>query len=158
MEEHTESSSINNENIDNFETTLPVVEALTTPFPQTIAARHAATLQKIKAREKDIQTYKRQIQELDFAIAIQESYAINIQNGEHISHLSSAPPADSEITDAATLRATQAQEAEILLQEEEINSLLQSLASKKNEYAHRTHQQVTSPAPRIPAETPGPHR
>jgi hypothetical protein len=96
--------NIENENIESIDidTTSPFVDVLTTPFPQTIAARHAATLKKIQAREKDIQTYKRQIQELDFAIAIQESCAINIQNGELISPLPSAPPADTETTDAAT--------------------------------------------------------
>ena len=84
MDQDKEQSSENSDNIDNIEsidTTLPFVDALTTPFPQTIAARHAITLKKIKARENDIQTYiqtyKRQIQELDFAIAIQESYALN---------------------------------------------------------------------------------
>ena len=140
MDQNKEQSSATIDNIDNIEnidTPLPFVDALTTPFPPTITARHAVTLQKIKAREKDIQTYKRQIQELDFAIAIQESYALNIENAALISPLPSAPPADSETTDAATLRATQAQEREILLQEEEINSLLQSLASKKQEYATR---------------------
>ena len=159
MDHNNEQSSANIDNIDNIEnidTTLPFVDALTTPFPPTITARNAVTLQKIKAREKDIQTYKRQIQELDFAIAIQESYALNIQHAELISPLPSAPPADSETIDAVTLRAAQAQEREILLQEEEINSLLQSLASKKQEYAKRTMQH--SPTLRRTLETPGPHR
>ncbi len=50
----------NIESIENIDTTLPFVDALTTPFPQIIAARHAVTLKKIQAaRVKDIQTYKR---------------------------------------------------------------------------------------------------
>jgi hypothetical protein len=54
------SDNINNfaniESIDNINTAtqLPLVDALTAPFPQTIAGRHAATLRKIQARERDI--------------------------------------------------------------------------------------------------------
>jgi hypothetical protein len=67
------------DNIDNIDNTeLPLVTALTTPFPQTIEGPHATTLRKIKEREREIQQYKRQIQELDFAIAIQESYNLNL--------------------------------------------------------------------------------
>ncbi len=57
--DNTHSSNIDNiENIDNIDTApqLSLVDALTTPFSQTIASRHAATLRKIQAREKDIQT------------------------------------------------------------------------------------------------------
>jgi hypothetical protein len=84
MDNDKEQSSDNVDNIANIEsidtdTTLPFVDALTAPFPQTITARHAATLHKIQAREKDIQKYQRQIQELDFAIAIQESYILRDQ-------------------------------------------------------------------------------
>ena len=75
MDQQQEKSSDNIDNIDNIDNTeLPFVTALTTPFPQTSVGPHAETLRKIKEREKDIQRYKRQIQELDFAIAIQESY------------------------------------------------------------------------------------
>ncbi len=64
MDQDKEQSSANIDNIDNIDsidTTLPFVDAFTTPFPQSIAARHAVTLKKINARENDIQTYKRQI-------------------------------------------------------------------------------------------------
>ena len=75
MDQQQEQSSDNIDNIDNIDNTeLPFVTALPTLFPQTSVGPHAETLRKIKEREKDIQRYKRQIQELDFAIAIQESY------------------------------------------------------------------------------------
>jgi hypothetical protein len=71
MEKQQEQSSDNIDNIDNIDNTaMPFVIALTTPFTQTSVGPHAATLSKIKERERDIQRYKRQIQELDFAIAI----------------------------------------------------------------------------------------
>ncbi len=50
----------------------------------------------------------------------------------------------------------QAHANEIIQQEEQIHSLLQSLAEKKRDYANR--QKITSPAPRLFVETPGPHR
>ncbi len=79
MENDNTTSSAHIDNIDNTE--LPLVTALTTTFPQTIEGPHAPTLRKIKEREREIQNYKRQIQELDFAIAIQESYNLNIEKG-----------------------------------------------------------------------------
>jgi hypothetical protein len=108
---HSSDNIENTANIDRIEnidtdTQLPLVDALTTPFLKTIVGRHAATLRKIQAREKDIQAYKRQIQDLDFAIAIQESYALNIQKGKLISHLPSDPPTDPTTSAADTLRAT----------------------------------------------------
>ncbi len=69
MEHKEEQSSENIDNIDNIDNTeMPFVTALTTPFPQPTASPHAETLQKTKERERAIQRYKRQIQELDFAI------------------------------------------------------------------------------------------
>jgi hypothetical protein len=58
--------------------------------------------------------------------------------------------------DAASLKDIQARETEILQQDEEIQALMQSLAMKKRDLT--TRQQVKSPEPRLPAETPGPHR
>ena len=69
---------------DNIDQEMPFVTALTTPFPQSNAGPHAETLSKIKERERDIQKYKRQIQELDFAIAMQEAYNTNIEQSHLI--------------------------------------------------------------------------
>jgi hypothetical protein len=95
MENDNTTSSANIEHIDNIDnidnTELPLVTALTTPFPQTIEGPHATILRKIKEREREIQKYKRQIQELDFAIAIQESYNMNIgTRGAHTSFILSS--------------------------------------------------------------------
>ena len=98
---------------------MPFVTALTTPFPQTSVGPHAETLSKIKERERDIQRYKRQIQELDFAIAIQESYKINMDQSDLIPRTSSAPPPGVEHLDEAMAQ-------EIKQQEEQIQSLMQS--------------------------------
>ena len=54
----------------NFDGEPPLVTALTTPFLRNTARATADTLRKIEARNKDIQHYTRQIQELDFAIVI----------------------------------------------------------------------------------------
>ena len=151
MDQQQEQSSDNIDNIDNTE--LPFVTALTTPFPQTSVGPHAETLRKIKEREKDIQRYKRQIQELDFAIAIQESYKLNMDKSDLIPRTSSAPPPAAEHLDEEILSA---QEQEIKQQEAQIQSLMQSLATKRQDYANK--QQVTSPALRRTVETPGPHR
>ncbi len=78
-------NNFDNINIDtNIDSTLPLVTALTTPFARNTARDTAETLRKIEARNKDIQRYKRQIQELDFAIAIQESYKLNIDNSDNL--------------------------------------------------------------------------
>ncbi len=128
---------------------MPFVTALTTPFPPTFVRPHAETLSKIKKRERDIQRYKRQIQELDFAIAIQESYKINLDQSDLIPRTSSASPPAVEHLDEAMAQ-------EIKKQEEQIQSLMQSLSTKRQEYANK--QYVTSPALRRTVETPGPHR
>jgi hypothetical protein len=148
MENDKTTSSANIDIIDNTE--LPLVTALTTPFPQTIEGPHATTLRKIKEREREIQNYKRQIQELDFAIAIQESYNLNIAQGALLPRSSPAPPVDLDSLESAE------HANEIMKQDEQIHSLLQSLADRKRDYAQK--QQITSPAPPITVETPGPHR
>ena len=158
MEKGNRHSSDNTENIahidsiENIDTNneLPLVTALTTPFTQSIEGPHATTLRKIKERAREIQQYKRQIQELDFAIAIQEAYNLNIADAATLPRSSSAPPVDLDSLKAAE------HANEILQQEEQIHSLLQSLADKKRDYAQK--QKITLPAPRIPVETPGPHR
>ena len=147
MEHKEEQSS------DNIDQDLPFVTALTTPFPQSNAGPHAETLSKIKERERDIQKYKRQIQELDFAIAMQEAYNTNIEQSHLIPRTASAPPPTAEHLDEELLLA---QEQEIQEQEAQIKSLMQSLATKRQDYANK--QQVTSPALRRTVETPGPHR
>ncbi len=129
---------------------------MTTPFLRSTARDTAATLRKIEARNKDIQHYKRQIQELDFAIAIQESYKLNIDHSDNLLQSSSAPNEAMDQSDAASLRDLQAREIDILKQQEEIKTLMQSLAMKKRDLQQRQH--VKSPEPRLPAETPGPHR
>ncbi len=98
---------------------MPFVTALTitTPFPQTNAGPHAETLGKIKERERDIQRYRRQIQELDFAIAMQEAYNINIEQCNLITRTSSAPPQFGEHLDEELLFA---REQEIKEQEAQI--------------------------------------
>ena len=151
MEKQEEQSSDNIENIDQ---AMPFVTALTTPFPPTNVGPHTETLSKIKERERDIQRYKRQIQELDFAIAMQEAYNINIEQCNLITRTSSAPPQAVEHLDEELLFA---REQEIKEQEAQIKSLMQSLATKRQDYANK--QQVTSPAlRRTVVETPGPHR
>ncbi len=126
---------------------------MTTPFLRNTARDTAATLRKIEARNKDIQHYKRQIQELDFAIAIQESYKLNIDHSDTLPHSSSAP---LDPQDANSLQENDEREIAIRQQEEEIYALMQSLAMKKRDSQQR--QQFKSPEPRLPAETPGPHR
>ncbi len=90
MSEHEKQQGHSSDNIEhsfdntNIDPTLPLVTALTTPFVRNTARDTAETLQKIEARNKDIQRYKRQIQELDFAIAIQESYKLNIDNSDNL--------------------------------------------------------------------------
>ncbi len=138
MENQQEQSSDNIDNIDNIDNTaMPLVTELTTPFPQTSVGPHAETLRKIKERERDIQRYKWQIQELDFAIATQESYKINMDQSDLIPHTSSAPPPAVEHLD-------EAMEQEIKQQEAQIQSLIQSLSTKRQDYANK--QYVTSPA------------
>jgi hypothetical protein len=150
MEKQQEQSSDNIDNIDNIDNTaMPFVTALNTPFPPTFVGPHAETLSKIKERERDIQRYKRQIQELDFAIAIQESYKINMDQCDLIPRTSSAPPPAIEHLDEAMAQ-------EIKQQEEQIQYLMHSLSTKRQDYANK--QYVTSPAPRRTVETPGPHR
>ena len=114
---------------------------------------HPCSYSSRNTRNKDIQHYKRQIQELDFAIAIQEWYKINIDHSDTLLHSSSAP---LNPLDAASLKEIQDRENEILQQEEEIQNLMQSLAMKKRYLTTRQH--AKSPEPRLPAETPGPHR
>ena len=104
MEHQEEQSS------DNIDQDLPFVTALTTPFPQSNAGPHAETLSKIKERERDIQKYKRQIQELDFAIAIQEAYNTNIEQSHLIPRTASAPPTTAEHLDEELLLALWIQE------------------------------------------------
>jgi hypothetical protein len=55
-----------------------------------------------------------------------------------------------------SLKEIHAREIEILQQEEEIKTLMQSLAMKTRDLTTRQH--VKSPEPRLRAETPGPHR
>ncbi len=93
---------------------------------------------------------------MDFAIAIQESYKLNIDKSDNLPHSSSAPNEAPDQLDAASLEALQAREIEILTQEEEIKTLMHSLAMKKRDF--NTRQHVKSPEPRLPTETPGAHR
>ena len=65
MEHKEEQSS------DNIDQDLPFVTALTTPFPQSNAGPHAATLSKIKERERDIQ----KIQETNTRARLRYCYA-----------------------------------------------------------------------------------
>ena len=141
----------------NIESTLPFVTALTTPFTRNTARDTAETLRKIEARNKDIQRYKRQIQELDFAIAIQESYKLNIDKSDHLPHSSSAPTEALDPQDTDYLKQEEEiREIALRQQEAEIHDLIQSLALKKRDLQQRQH--VTYPEPRLPAEAPGPHR
>ncbi len=129
-EQENEHSSDNKEHIiDNFDTINTdgdpsLVTALTTPFLRNTARDTAATLRKIEARNKDIQHYTRQIQELDFAIAIQESYKLNIDHSDNLLQSSSGPNEVMDQLDAASLRDLQAREIDILKQEEEIKTLM----------------------------------
>ena len=157
-QQHGHSSDNIARNFDNtnFDREQPLVTAMTTLFIRNPARDTAETLRKIDAMNNDIQHYKRQIQELDFAIAIQESYKLNIDHSDHLLHSSSAPNAALDPLDAVSLKDIQARETEILRQEEEIHALVQSLAMKKRDLTTRQH--AKSPEPRLPAETPGPHR
>jgi hypothetical protein len=128
---HSPDNIARNFDNTNFDGELPLVTALTTPFIRNTARDTADTLRKIEARNKEIQHYKRQIQELDFAIAIQESYKLNIDNSDNLTHSSSAPNEAMDPQDAGSLQENKEREIAIRQQEEEIHALMQSLAMKK---------------------------
>jgi hypothetical protein len=86
QQRHSSDKIARNFDNTNIDGEPPLVTALTTPFLRNTARDTADTLRKIEARNKDIQHCKRQIQELDFAIAIQESYKLNIDHSDTLPH------------------------------------------------------------------------
>jgi hypothetical protein len=161
MESSQQQSSSNIENIDsNMDKELPFVDALVTPNPGANlrgTLNHVATLlQKLQEKEREIKQHLKHIQELEFTIDIQEAHKQNLIAERTISRLPSSPPATSEHLGNAPSFPLTAQEAEIMQDEQALQLLIQSIALKKHAYAQR--QQTQSPEPRLPAETPGPHR
>ncbi len=100
---HSSDNIARNFDNTNFDGEPPLVTALTTPFIRNPARNTAETLRKIEARNKDIQHYKRQIQDLNFAITIQESYKLNIDHSDNLLHSSSASITVLDPLDAASL-------------------------------------------------------
>ncbi len=100
--ERQESSIIDRDsvNIDkdpNFDSELvdsPIVTSLTTPHPQAsgFVRAHVASLRKIQEQEQQIKKHQRRIQELEFAIAIQDAHTLNIKQSEKIPLTPSQPP------------------------------------------------------------------
>jgi hypothetical protein len=100
--ERQESSIIDRDsvNIDqdpNFDSELvdpPIVTSLTTPHPQASGSirAHVASLRKIQEQEQVIKQHQRKIQELEFAIAIQDAHTLTITQSEKISLTPSQPP------------------------------------------------------------------
>ncbi len=90
--ERQESSIIDRDsvNIDkdpNFDSELvdsPIVTSLTTPQPQSSGCvrTHVASLRKIQEQEQVIQKHQRKIQELEFAIAVQDAHTLTIRQSE----------------------------------------------------------------------------
>jgi hypothetical protein len=80
-----------------------------------------------------------------------------IQNLLQGAQISSRPSSVSPSTRGPKpQRQFTAQELDIVQQEQEIASLILTLESKKSEYAKM--KRAVSPDPRLPIETPGPHR
>jgi hypothetical protein len=147
------------DNIDNIDSIdrdqePPFVDALTTPFAQPIVKRHAATLRRLQEQERKIQRQQHKIHELEYEAHIKEAHHHNLLQGAQIS---SRPSSVSPSTRGPTPQHQfTAQEMDIVQQEQEIASLILSLESKKSEYAQM--KRAVSPEPRLPIETPGPHR
>jgi hypothetical protein len=99
--ERQESSIIDRDsvNIDkdpNFDSELvdSIVTSLTTPHPQASGSvrAHVASLRKIQKHEQVIKQHQQKIQELEFAIAIQDAHTLTITQSEEISLTPSQPP------------------------------------------------------------------
>ena len=146
--------------IDNFDnidrTELPVVHALTTPFPQGPIKVQAATLRKLKDQEQVIKQQQQQIKDLQFEITIQEGYNINLRRDASISREPSLPPPREPSLQDDIDVSLHLQAQELQQQEEYIHSLLDTLTARKQAQAER--QQTLSSPSRLPTFTPGPHR
>jgi hypothetical protein len=100
--ERQESSIIDRDsvNIDkdpNFDSELadsPIVTSLTIPHPQASGSvrAHVASLRKIQKQEQVIKKHQQKIQELEFAITIQDAHTLNIKQSEKISLTPSQSP------------------------------------------------------------------
>ena len=158
--EQQQQSSSNIDNIDsNMDKELPFVDALVTPTPGTNlrgTLTHVATLQKLQEKEREIKQHLKHIQELNWTIDIQAAQQQNLIAERTISRLPSSPPDTSEQLGHAPSSLLPAQAAEIMQEEQALQLLIDSLALKKHAYAQQ--RQAQSPEPRLPAETPGPHR
>ncbi len=91
-----------------------------------------ATLQKLQENVREIKQHLKHIQELEFTIDIQEAQGQNLLNEKRISRLPFSSPVTSEHLERASSFTLNAQEAEIM---QSLESLLQSLALKKQAYA-----------------------
>jgi hypothetical protein len=147
----------NIDNIDNIDRDQqpPFVKALTTPFAQPIIVKqHAATLCRLQEQEREIQRQQQQIHDLEYEAHLKGAHHHNLLQGAQISSRpSSVSPSTRGPTPQCQLNA---QEMDIIQQEQEIASLILSLESKKSEYAQM--KRTVSPDPRLPIKTPGPHR
>jgi len=153
--DNTDIDNIANiDNIGNIEQEPPFVDVLTTPFAQPIVKQHAATLRRLQEQEREIQRQQQQIHDLEYEAHLKEAHHQNLLQGAQIS---SRPSSVSPSTRGPTpQRQFTAQELDIVQQEQEIASLILTLESKKSEYAQM--KRAVSPDPRLPIETPGPHR
>ena len=153
--DNTDIDNIANiDNIGNIEREPPFVDVLTTPFAQPIVKQHAATLRRLQEQEREIQRQQQQIHDLEYEAHLKEAHHQNLLQGAQIS---SRPSSVSPSTRGPTpQRQFTAQELDIVQQEQEIASLILTLESKKSEYAQM--KRAVSPDPRLPIETPGPHR
>jgi hypothetical protein len=139
-------NTANIDNINNIDREPPFVDALTTPFAQPIVKQHAATLRRLQEQEREIQRQQQHIHDLKYEAHAKEAHHQNLLQGAQIS---SRPSSVSPSTRGPT-------ELDIVQQEQEIASLILSLESKKSEYSQM--QRAVLPDPRLPIETPGPHR
>jgi len=89
--------SVNIDKVPNFDSELadsPIVTSLTTPHPQSSGSvrTSVASLRKIQEQEQVIQQHQRKIQELEFALAIQDAHTLPIRQSEKNSLTPSQSP------------------------------------------------------------------
>ena len=110
MTDKQESSSVDVNTADNINnprnidrdsiTEIPLVDAMTTPFPPNSIRSHAGTLRKLKEQEREIKEQQRQIQELHFDLSIKEEHVLNLQHAATIPRTPSLPPTTTLLTEA----------------------------------------------------------
>ncbi len=96
--EHESSTTTQNTDMTNSdEDNIPLVSAFDIPASQPAIHGHLATLQRLQAKltELALKQREKQIQDLEFTHAIQESHKQNLLNSANIFHLPSAPPSST---------------------------------------------------------------